>query len=482
MVEQTSGGVCVFGVPRPSNAEMTHLFASKDRGALMKKADEPKRNPQTPAHPTTRREFLSLLGAATTIAAVAPAAFADGKDGHNDHDDHDHDHGGGKPSKAVARYVYVGTYTDPNTAPGGTVPSTALGIYVFKMDPRDGGLHSIQVASTPNPSFLAIHPNMKYLYSTNELGPGQEPVDPSGNGRFSAWEINPANGMLTFLNKVDSLGHYPAHLSVHPSEKYLLGSNYGDATSQGNFPIYAILSDGKIGGKTDFFQDVPNGTGPNPARQEVPHAHMILTDPSQGHVFGVDLGTDRVLAWTLKDGKLSPGTVPHANVASGSGCRHMVFHPSNNFAYVIDEMVSSITAFSFDPVRGAFIWIQTISTLPPKFTGTSTCAEIRVHPSGNWVYGTNRGHNTVAIFEVDEKTGKLDVVGWESTRGEIPRGMNIDPSGTFLYAGNQNSDSIAVFRINHANGKLELSELVITPVPVDIEFGPKVEKEVPVPI
>jgi len=437
----------------------------------MSRSDESTRDPQTPAYQTTRRQFLSFIGAATTVAAVAPGAFADGKDGHDD-DHHDHDHGGGRPSRAVARYVYVGTYTAPNTAPGGVVPSTALGIYVFKMDPRDGGLDFVQVVDTPNPSFLAIDPANQFLYSTNELGPGQKPNINEDKGLFSAWAINPANGNLSFLNDVSSDGTYPAHLSVHPSGKYLLGSNYGT----GNFPVYPILSNGKIGTKAFDFQDTGNGTGPNPDRQEGPHAHMILTDPSQGHVFGVDLGADKVMAWTLDlgTGELTPNTVPYAGVASGAGCRHMAFHPSKNFAYVINELVSSIDAFSYDPERGAFIWLQTISTLPAKFTGTSTTAEIRVHPNGQWVYGTNRGHNTVAIFDVDQATGKLSVLGWESTRGAIPRGMNIDPSGTFLYAGNQNSDSIAVFRINHANGKLSLSDLVHTPVPVDIEFGPKV--------
>jgi len=445
----------------------------------MSSSDESTRDTQTLTNRTTRRQFLSLLGAATTIAAVAPSAFADGKDGHDD--DRDHDHGGAKPGKAVARYVYVGTYTAPNVAPGGVVPSMATGIYVFKMDPRDGGLDSVQVVDTPNPSFLAIDPTNNFLYSTNELGPGQIPVTTSGNGGFSAWKINQANGNLSPLNNVDSDGTFPAHLSVHPSGKYLLGSNYGT----GNFPIYQIMGNGSIGTMTDVFQDEGNGTGPNPARQEGPHAHMILTDPSQGHVFGVDLGADQVMAWDfdLTTGKLTPGTVPHANVASGSGCRHMVFHPTKNFAYVIDELVSSVTAFSFDPTRGAFIWIQTISTLPPKFTGTSTCAEIRVHPSGKWVYGTNRGHNTVVVYEVDQKTGMLSVVEWESTRGAIPRGMNIDPSGTFLYAGNQNSDSIAVFRINQFSGELNFSELVHTPVPVDIEFGPQVGSgPIPIPI
>jgi 6-phosphogluconolactonase len=339
------------------------------------------------------------------------------------------------------------------------------------MNPHDGGLDFVQVANTPNPSFLAIDPAKKYLYSTNELGPGTIP-DGGGKGRFSAWSINQANGMLTFLNEVGSEGSFPAHLSVHPSGTYLLGSNYGT----GNFPIYSILPDGKIGAMTDSFQDTGNGTGPNPARQEGPHAHMILTDPDVKHVLGVDLGADKVMVWTLDlaTGKLSPNTVPYAGVASGAGCRHMAFHPSKDFAYVLNELVSSIDAFSYDPTRGAFIWLQTISTLPRSFTGTNTTAEIRVHPSGQWVYATNRGHNTVAVFDIDERTGKLSVIGWESTRGKIPRGMNIDPSGTFLYAGNQNSDSIAVFRVNHANGKLNLSELVHTPVPVDIEFGPKV--------
>jgi 6-phosphogluconolactonase len=437
----------------------------------MSSSDESTRDPQTLTNQTTRRQFLSLIGAATTIAAVAPAAFADGKDGH-DHD-RDHDHGGGKGSKAVRRYVYVGTYTAPNLAPGGTVPSTAVGIYVFKMDPHDGGLDFVQAVDTPNPSFLAIDPAQKYLYATNELGPGTVPAGP---GRFSAWAINQANGMLSFINDVDSHGDFPAHLSVHPSGKYLLGSNYGTVASPGNFPIYQIMGDGSIGANTDTFQDTANGTGPNPARQDAPHAHMILTDPGVNHVFGVDLGTDKVLARNLNltDGTISLNTVHYANVSSGSGCRHMAFHPSKNFAYVLNELVSSIDAFSYDPTRGAFIWLQTISTLPRNFTGTNTTAEIRVHQSGKWVYATNRGHNTVAIFEVHQKTGKLSVVDWESTRGEIPRGMNIDPSGTFLYAGNQNSDSIAVFRVNQSNGKLNLSELVQTPVPVDIEFGPKV--------
>jgi 6-phosphogluconolactonase len=227
---------------------------------------------------------------------------------------------------------------------------------------------------------------------------------------------------------------------------------------------------------TGFFQSVGNGTGPNPARQEGPHAHQILTDVAGGHVFGVDLGADKVNALNLDllTGSLSPNTVPFVSVASGSGPRHMVFHPDRKHAYVLDELASSITVFDYEPVRGACIWKQTLSTLPDNFTGTNTTAEIRIHPTGEFLYNTNRGHNSVTMYSVDAATGELDVIGWESTRGEWPRGMNIDPSGTFLYAANQNTDTIAVFRIQLANGKLKFSTLVNTPTPVDVEFGPLV--------
>jgi 6-phosphogluconolactonase len=192
------------------------------------------------------------------------------------------------------------------------------------------------------------------------------------------------------------------------------------------------------------------------------------------HVFGVDLGADKVNVLNLNPGTgvLTANTVPFAPVASGSGPRHMAFHPDRQRAYVLDELVSTITVFDYDPVRGALIWTQTISTLPSDFSGFNTTAEIRVHPSGQFLYNTNRGHNSVATFAIDPNTGKLSVIGWESTRGEWPRGMNIDPSGTFLYAANQNTDTIAVFRIQLSNGKLKFSTLVHTPTPVDVEFGP----------
>jgi 6-phosphogluconolactonase len=398
----------------------------------------------------SRRQLFPLLGGAVALATVAPNSTAADPSGPF-----------GKPPAAKARFVYVGTYTFPGTAPGGTHQSQAKGIYVFRMNPSNGGLTLLQIAEIPNPSYLALDPPLGHLYSVNEMTAGA----------VSAYVINQANGMLTPLNTlVPTNGQDTTHLSVQPSGQYLFAASY----TSGNFQVFRILPDGSIGAMTDNFQSVGNGTGPNPARQEGPHAHQIITDLDGNHVFGVDLGADKVNLWNLDQGAgtLNPNTVPFAGIASGSGPRHMAFHPDRQHAYVLSELASSVTVFDYDPVRAAFIWQQTISTLPPDFTGTNTTAEIRIHPSWRFLYNTNRGHNSVTMFEIEPDTGELEVIGWESTRGEWPRGMNIDPSGTFLYAANQNTDNIAVFRIQLANGRLKFSTLVNTPTPVDVEFGP----------
>jgi 6-phosphogluconolactonase len=398
----------------------------------------------------SRRQIFPLLGGAVALATVAPNSTAADPSGPF-----------GKPPAAKARFVYVGTYTFPGTAPGGTHQSQAKGIYVFRMNSSNGGLTLLQIAEIPNPSYLALDPPLGHLYSVNEMTAGA----------VSAFVINQANGMLTPLNTlVPTNGQDTTHLSVQPSGQYLFAASY----TSGNFQVFRILPDGSIGAMTDNFQSVGNGTGPNPARQEGPHAHQIITDLDGNHVFGVDLGADKVNLWNLDQGAgtLNPNMVPFAGIASGSGPRHMAFHPDRQHAYVLSELASSVTVFDYDPVRAAFIWQQTISTLPPDFTGTNTTAEIRIHPSGRFLYNTNRGHNSVTMFEIEPDTGELEVIGWESTRGEWPRGMNIDPSGTFLYAANQNTDNIAVFRIQLANGRLKFSTLVNTPTPVDVEFGP----------
>ena len=399
-----------------------------------------------------RRQLFPLLGGAVALATVAPRSLAA-----------DPSVSSGKPSPAKARFVYVGTYTFPGTAPGGTHQSQAQGIYLFRMNPSDGGLTPLLLQpfiSAPNPSYLALDPGLRHLYSVNEMT----------DGGVSAYVINQTNGTLTFLDAMLTNGKDTTHLSVQPSGQYLFAASY----TSGDFQVFPINADGSIGDMTDNFPSVGNGTGPNPDRQEGPHAHQILTDLDGNHVFGVDLGADKVNVWNLDSGsgKLTPNTVPFAPIASGSGPRHMAFHPDRQHAYVLSELASSVTVLDYDPVRAAFIWKQTISTLPPDFTGTNTTAEIRIHPSGRFLYNTNRGHNSVTMFEIEPETGELEVIGWESTRGEWRRGMNIDPSGNFLHAANQNTDNIAVFRIKLANGKLRFKTLINTPTPVDVEFGP----------
>jgi len=364
------------------------------------------------------------------------------------------------------RFVYVGTYTTPNTAPGGLKQSDALGIYVFKMGRATGGLTLVQVVpDVPNPSFLAIDAQMRHLYATNEVSTwkGQ-----SNSGGVSAFRIDSTNGTLTAHNDQPSMGAIPAQPTLDPTGRYVLVSNYIGA----NFAVLPILPDGKVGPASHVFPVA--GMGPNPDRQAAPHPHDVKFDPAGHFVFGPDLGTDKVWAWRLDlaSGKLVPNTLPYAQVASGSGPRHMAFHPSGRFVYVIDELVSSITAFSYDGTHGSLTWIQTVSTLPPDFTGTSACAEIVVHPTGSFVYGSNRGHDSIVGFAIDQQTGKLALIGWTPTGGSFPRNFNIDPSGALLLAANQNSDNIVPFRINRRTGRLRATgQVTHTPTPVCVVFG-----------
>ncbi|WP_456268602.1 lactonase family protein [Kushneria sp. AK178] len=418
-----------------------------------------------------RRRLLRVMGATAGMMALSPVlslseAFA----------------ASGQSSASEAQHVYVGTYTGPHTAPGGVTPSSARGIYVFRRDPEQGTLTQVQVMAAENPSFLALSPDRRYLYSVNELGPDAEGQP---QGRVSAYRIDPASGELAFLNTRPTQGTWTCHCSVHSSGRYLLASNYGT----GSFSVFPLGDNGEIGEMSDLIESPPNGLGPDGVRQEGAHAHMMLTGPHEHHVFGIDLGADRLLAFELDmaSGKLSPGPVPYANVASGSGCRHMVFHPQKPFAYVLNELSSTVDVFDFYPERGSFIQVQSRSTLPedsefgrPVFnpdnpgevpTGSNTTAELRIHPQGRFLYATNRGMNSIAMFEIDADSGHLSNIGWVASGGEIPRGMNLDPSGRFLYVGNQNSDTINVFRVQPQSGQLEgPMQTINSPVPVDFAF------------
>src|SRR4030095_12909698 len=319
------------GHSRGPDVTITSRVATKEDS--MSLSDDSIRNPDPLSAPLTRRQFLPLLGA-TAVGALAPRVLFAAPGGQP-----------GKPPPAQARFVYVGTYTAPGVPPGGTHPSTALGIYAFTMNPSDGSLTLFQTVPASNPSFLALDPSHSHLYSVNEDDPG----------RVSAYTLN-ANGSLTLINSQPANGSFTTHVSVHPSGQYVMADNYGT----GNFPVFPVVAGGGLAPMSDIFQSIGNGTGPNPTRQEGPHAHQILTDLDANHVFGVDLGADKVNALNLNlaTGNFTPNVVPFAPVASGSGPRHMAFHPDRTHAYVLDELVSSITVFDYDAVRGAFIWVQ----------------------------------------------------------------------------------------------------------------------------
>ncbi len=356
-----------------------------------------------------------------------------------------------KPNKYL---VYVGTYTRGKSE----------GIYRFLFDTEKGTLTLKGVTKgVVNPSFLAIHPNKRFLYAVNEVGSFK---GKKKSGGVSAFAINPKNGELTFLNHQPSLGGAPCHIIVDKKGKNVLVANY----SGGNVAVFPIAKDGRLKKSSAFIQHT--GSSVNPARQKGPHAHSINLDAANKFAFAADLGLDKVLIYKFdsEEGSLKPHG--HVQVPPGSGPRHFDFHPNGRFAYVINEMKSTVTALKYHPKTGKLTALQTITTLPKKVKGNST-ADIHVHPNGRFLYGSNRGHNSIAIFSIDQKTGKLTPLGHELTRGNTPRNFALDPSGTYLFAENQQSDTIAVFRINQKTGLLTVVDWPVQcPTPVCIKMIP----------
>jgi 6-phosphogluconolactonase len=350
--------------------------------------------------------------------------------------------------------VYIGTYTQ----------GKSKGIYLFRMDPASGQLTPAGLAAeTVNPSFLAIAPNHRFLYAVNEIGE----FGGTSSGAVSAFAIEPTTGKLTLLNQESSRGSGPCHLIVDRQGKNVLVANYGG----GSVAVLPIRPDGRLGPATAFIQH--QGSSVNPQRQKEPHAHSMNLDAANRFAFAADLGLDKVLIYRFdpNQGTLAPNDPAAAAVAPGAGPRHFAFHPSGRWAYVINEIDSTVTAFSYDAKTGALKSVQTISTLPERFTGNSSTAEIQVHPSGKFLYGSNRGDDSLAIFRIDPDTGRLTSVGRQPTQGKTPRGFGIDPTGTFLLAANQDSDSVVVFRIDPETGELRpTGQVVEVPKPVCVQF------------
>jgi 6-phosphogluconolactonase len=348
---------------------------------------------------------------------------------------------------------YVGTYTS----------GASQGIYVGQLDLTSGGLRLEGVAAqTKNPSFLAIHPNRRFLYAVGEIG------DFAGKrtGAVSAFRIVPATGRLELLNQQSSGGSGPCHVSVDSSGRNALVANYGG----GSVAVLPIRQDGNLEPATAFIQH--QGAGVNPRRQQGPHAHSINLDAANRFALVADLGLDKILIYRFDAaaGTLAANEPAWASVAAGAGPRHFAFHPNGKFAYVINELHSTLTAFQYDAARGVLAQVQTVSTLPAPVEGNST-AEVQVHPSGRFVYGSNRGHDSIAVFAVDADSGRLTLVEHEPTQGQTPRNFGLDPSGQFLLACNQNSGTIVSFRIAAETGELTpTGHQLDVPAPVCVKF------------
>jgi 6-phosphogluconolactonase len=364
----------------------------------------------------------------------------------------------GSAASAVHKYIfYVGTYTEE----GG---SKSKGIYAYRFDPVNGDVTPLGLAGeAANPSWVALHPNGHFLYAVNELSTYQGP----NSGGVSAFTVDRTTGKLTFLNEVRSLGADPCYVTVDHSGKYVLVANY----TGGSVAVFPILPDGKLGPASAFIQH--KGHGPNPERQEGPHAHSIDLTPNNRFAMVDDLGLDEFLVYKFdaNKGTLTPNDPPFAKTDAAAGPRHFALHPSGKFAYVISEMARTVTVFSNDPETETLHPLQTISTLPKGFSGRNDDAEIRVHPSGKFLYASNRGHESIAVFTIDPAGGTLKAIDFTPTGGKEPRGFEIDPTGRFLFVANQKSDNIVIFKIDAATGRLTPTGKVLeAPTPVCVKF------------
>jgi 6-phosphogluconolactonase len=352
--------------------------------------------------------------------------------------------------------VYVGTYTGHGSD----------GIYAYRFNPGKGELLPLGLAAkTDNPSFITIDSAGRYLYAVNELDSFQN----KATGAVSVFEINKLSGKLKLLQQISSLGAAPAHLSLDKSGRYLMVANYNG----GNVSVFPIGNDGKLGPHTAFIQN--EGSSVNPDRQAGPHAHFIRVTNDNKFVLTADLGIDKVLInrFDANKGTLSPTDSGYTKLDPGSGPRHIAFAPSGKSVYVLNELTSTIAVFYIDGESGAMQIKQTLSTLPKTFSGANTSAEIAVDANGRHLYASNRGDNSIVLFNINSDDGSLKPGEWISSGGKTPRNFEIDPTGQWLFAANQNSDNIVLFKIDEASGRLsQISDSTKVVSPVCIRFLP----------
>ena len=373
----------------------------------------------------TRRDFIKTAG----LGIVGAFALGGSVSGQKSN-----------AQKVMEMLVYVGTYTSGK--------SRSEGIYIFKLNLASGALTPYKtVKNVVEPSFLALDKNHEFLYAVNET----VEFENKKSGAVSAFAVNQQTGDLEFLNKQPTLGGAPCHVSVSDNGKFVLVANYVG----GNVAVLPVQKNGKLGAALDLEQHT--GVGANLERQEAAHAHSIILDEQNKFAFANDLGVDKVLIYQFDErtGKLTANPAQaFYQTKPGAGPRHFKFHPNNKFAFIINELDMTISALGYDAKQGTLREIQSVPTLPRDFTNANSCADIHVAPNGKFLYGSNRGHDSIVSYRIDEKSGKLEYVEHTATGGNTPRNFAIDPTGKFLLAANQNSDSIVVFRIDEQTGKL----------------------------
>jgi 6-phosphogluconolactonase len=365
--------------------------------------------------------FVALLSLSTIWIAGAAAAESDAP--------------AGVPAESCR--IYIGTYTGRGSE----------GIYQARFSAATGKLDALSLAAPmENPSFLALHPSRPLLYAIGEVASFQG----KKGGVVSAFAVDPPSGKLTLVNQQSTVGPGPCHVSVDATGRCVLVANYGG----GSVASLPIDEDGRLGEAKSFFQH--KGASVNRQRQEGPHAHGIYPDPANRFALVPDLGLDKVLLYRLDpaNGTLAPHVPAFVASAAGAGPRHLAFHPGGDYAFAINELNSTLTSFRYDAKAGRLETLESLSTLPKGVRPTGTTAEVAVHPSGRFVYGSNRGHDSIVAYALDVDSGKLRQVGHQSTGGKTPRSFAIDPSGRWLLAANQDSDNIVVLRIDPQTGKL----------------------------
>jgi 6-phosphogluconolactonase len=352
--------------------------------------------------------------------------------------------------------VYIGTYTY----------KTSKGIYGYRFSPSTGEVAPLGLlAETAHPTWLAVHPNQRFLYAANEHGKATEP----GN-TITAFAIDTKTAQLTFLNEVATGGDSPAQIAIDKTGKILVACN----VNSGSFAVFPIHPDGRLGEASDFIQH--HGSSVDPERQTGPHPHSAVFSPDNRFVIIADRGVDRVFVYHLNysTATLEPNEPAFVTLGAGWGPRHLAFHPNGKYLYLIHEMGSRLTTFDYDAASGTLKETQTISTLPDGFSGYDHSAELQVDRAGRFVYGSNRGDDSIGVFAVNASTGALTPIQHVSTQGKTPRNFSLDPTGTYLFAANQDSDSVVMFRVNHSTGKLTPTGKVLkdSPEPTCIVFVP----------